>query len=487
MKRDSPTGVAGGNDTDLRKHAQRVEEELRQSEQLLRLAMDASAAGAWSWDARTNEATWDDRYHAMYGFKAGDPRSHGAWLERIHPDDRPRVVARLNEVQETPGDDEWNMEFRAVSPTRGTLWMHGLGQASRDANGRVVSMTGINLDITARKRAEGKLRESEDQLRLFFENAPAAVAMLDRDMRYLAVSRRWRSDYGLTGDIIGKSHYDVFPEIPERWKEIHRRCLAGAVETSAEDRFDRADGSVQWIRWQIYPWRTAAGEIGGIIILSEEITESRQWVASQQLLVDELQHRTRNLITVVESIARQTMRATRSVEEFMDQFTVRLAALSRVQGLLSRSDLGSITIGALLRMELDALSPVAGAPRAVIEGPEVRLRKSSVQTLTLALHELATNAQKYGALAAMDGRLSVTWRTERAADGRTWLALEWRESGIEQRVDQVDPQRCGYGRTLIERALPYALSAQTTFELRDDVFRCTIRLPLDSDANGVAG
>jgi PAS domain S-box-containing protein len=450
--------------------------------------MEASSAGAWRWNARTNESTWDDRYHAMYGFTEGDPRTHEAWLARIHPDDRPRVVARLNTVLSTPGDDEWNLEFRAVSPTRGVLWMHGLGRAHRDANGKVASMTGINLDITARKLAEGKLRESEEQLRLFFESAPAAVAMFDRDMRYIAVSRRWRRDYGLIGSILGRSHYDVFPEVPERWKEIHRRCLAGAVETSDEDRFERADGSVQWLKWQIHPWRTATGEIGGIIMLSEDITESRRLRESQQLLIDELQHRTRNLITVVDSIARQTMRMTGSVEEFMEEFSVRLGALSRVQGLLSRSDRESITIGDLVRMELTALGPYAGGPRTVVEGPDVRLRKRSVQTLALAIHELATNAQKHGALAADDGRLAVTWHTERAADGRAWLAIEWRETGIEERSGQANPRRSGYGRTLIERALPYSLSAETSFELRGDTFRCAIRLPLDGeDGDEAAG
>ncbi len=345
-----PTEIDRGGEPDLIEHAKQVEEELRRSEQLLQLAMEASSAGAWSWNARTNQTNWDDRYHAMYGFAADDLRTHEAWLERIHPGDRPRVVARLDEMLQTPGDDEWNMEFRAVSPQRGVLWMHGLGRARRDAGGQVLSMTGINLDVTARKRAEGQLRESEEQLRLFFESAPAAVAMLDRDMRYLAVSRRWLQDFSLRGDLIGRSHYDVFPEIPERWKAIHRRCLAGAVEASDSDPFERADGSIQWIRWEIHPWRTAAGEIGGIILLSEDITESRLWKERQQVLIDEMQHRTRNLITVVESIAQQTMRATDSMDAFMAQFSIRLAALSRVQGLLSRADRAPITIGALVRM-----------------------------------------------------------------------------------------------------------------------------------------
>ena len=459
----------------------------QESEQHLRLAMAASSAGSWSWDARTNETTWDDCYHAMYGFAADAPRRHEAWLDRLHPDDRPRVVARLDAVTRTPGDDEWNMEFRAVTPDRGVVWMQGLGRAVRDADGAVLSMAGINLDITHRKRVEQQLRDSEAKLRLFFENAPAAVAMYDRDMRFLAISRRGMLDFGLVGDVIGRSHYDVFPDTPDRWRAVHRRCLAGAVERSEEDYFDRADGSRQWLKWEVLPWRDAAGEIGGLIILTEDITSARRWKDSQQVLIAELQHRTRNLITVVEAIAQQTLREAASIETFMARFSIRLRALARVQGLLSRSDRQPITIGALVRMELDALGPAAIGARTSVAGPEVRLRKRSVQTLALAIHELATNACKYGALASDRGRLSVSWRIEEAGDLSRQLALEWAESGLKPGLGDADP-RGGYGRTLIERALPYSLSAQTTFELRDEDFRCSIRLPVDSEeADDVAG
>ena len=122
-----------------------------------------------------------------------------------------------------------------------------------------------------------QLGMNEEQLQLFVEYAPAALAMFDREMRYLYVSRRWRTDYQLgNSDLRGISHYDVFPEIPERWKELHRRCLAGEVLTSDADRFMRADGSVQWLRWEIRPWFCGAGDVGGIVIFSEDITKVKQ-------------------------------------------------------------------------------------------------------------------------------------------------------------------------------------------------------------------
>lgn len=132
-------------------------------------------------------------------------------------------------------------------------------------------------DTSERKRTEDALRERSEQLRLFVEHTPAAVAMFDRQMRYLAASRRWLSDLNLGDrDIIGKSHYEIFPEIPNSWKEIHRKCLAGAVEKCDEDPFPRADGSTDWVKWEIHPWRTAKGEIGGIIIASEVITKRKE-------------------------------------------------------------------------------------------------------------------------------------------------------------------------------------------------------------------
>jgi PAS domain S-box-containing protein len=118
-------------------------------------------------------------------------------------------------------------------------------------------------------------KESEARFRTLLEHAPTAVAMFDRNMRYLLASRRWREDYGLSGDLLGKSHYEIFPEIPERWRDIHHRALNGESLRAEEDQFRRSDGRIQWLRWEVLPWRDAAGAVAGVVVFSEDITERK--------------------------------------------------------------------------------------------------------------------------------------------------------------------------------------------------------------------
>ncbi|MDO8969661.1 MAG: PAS domain S-box protein, partial [Saprospiraceae bacterium] len=127
------------------------------------------------------------------------------------------------------------------------------------------------------RKSEESLRESEEKLRLFVEYAPAALAMFDREMRYVAVSRRWMTDYQL-GDqnIIGRSHYEVFPEIPDRWKTAHRRGLAGEIVQTEEDNFIHQDGTIHFLQWEIRSWHKADTSIGGLVIFTEDITKRKQ-------------------------------------------------------------------------------------------------------------------------------------------------------------------------------------------------------------------
>ncbi|HEY9829460.1 MAG TPA: PAS domain S-box protein, partial [Stenomitos sp.] len=161
----------------------------------------------------------------------------------------------------------------------------------------------VQTELAERKQAEAALQEREAILRLFARYAPAGIAMLDRDMRYLMASQRWVDEYHLDSieSLMNRSHYELFPEIPERWRQIHQQCLAGAIEKSDEDLFVRADGTEQWISWEIRPWYTATDDIGGIIIFSVDVTQRKQAEIALQESKIQLQRQLSEIETIYQS------------------------------------------------------------------------------------------------------------------------------------------------------------------------------------------
>lgn len=160
------------------------------------------------------------------------------------------------------------------------------------------------------RASELDFRRTNEHFKLFLKNAPAAIALLDKQMRYLIVSDRWLSDYGLADrDIHGISHYDVFPEIAERWKEIHRRCLAGETLKADEDYFERADGHTDWLRWELHPWRTGDGKIGGMLIFSELITARKNAELALKKSYLELERRVTERTAELEEMKNDATRA----------------------------------------------------------------------------------------------------------------------------------------------------------------------------------
>ena len=333
-------------------------------------------------------------------------------------------------------------------------------------------------DFLQRMAAQEALREGEERLRLAIETAH--LATWDRDAR--TGVHVWNDEfYRIFGYEVGEIEASN-----AAWAQrVHPddRAAAEAVVANAdrehkdyvnEFRVLRPDGTMRWIRARGRYLRYDGGTLRSIGLV-EDITEARQQVETQRVLVAELQHRTRNLMAVVQSIAHQTRDNVDTLAEFEDRFSDRLEALSRVQSLLSRADNEPITLGALVVMELDALGADAMGDKISYGGPETPLRKSAVEMLALAIHELLTNALKYGALKSPTGRLLVNWRIDETPPDRR-LVLEWREHGLVRPPWPAASERRGYGRKLIEEALPYSLSAETKFELSADGLYCRISL-----------
>jgi two-component system CheB/CheR fusion protein len=209
-----------------------------------------------------------------------------------------------------------------------------------------------------------------------------------------------------------------------------------------------------------------------------DISERKRAEQTNVMLIAELQHRTRNLLAVVDGLADQTLASCRTLDDFAVPFRQQLATLSRVQDLLSRGESSPVTISELVKLELRALGAEPDGRRVIVDGPDVTLPRRSVQILALGLHELATNARKHGALASPAGRLSVTWIVT-GEDAERRIELEWQESGIVPGRGASDTERVGRGRTLIEESLPFQLDAETRLEIAGDSVRCSVSFPLE--------
>ncbi len=263
--------LAIGNDITDRK---RAEEALLHREMLLRDVGELAHIGGWEFDLITLQVRWTEETARIHEL---DPHTHidvNLGLSFFSGESRCRIEAAVKAAIEH--GLPYDLELELISAKGVRKWVRIIGHPVEE-NGKILCIRGSMQDITVSKRMVENLRASEEKLRLFIEHAPAAIAMLDRDMRYLFASRRWSDDYQL-GDreIIGHSHYEIFPEAPDRWKAIHRRCLAGATEHCEEDPFLRLDGTVTWVRWEVRPWYDSSGTIGGIVIISEDITQSVQ-------------------------------------------------------------------------------------------------------------------------------------------------------------------------------------------------------------------
>lgn len=394
----------------------------------------------------------------------GHIKSHVAYDEL--QDDARRVIRTLTTVdREVENPRTGNRYMVRVLPYR---------SVDNFIGGAVVTF----MDVTPLSRAEQALRDSEGRLRTLMEGIPQLVWRAEDSGRWTWSGPQWARFTGQDdATSLGLGWLDaVHPDDREATMRAWEAATGTGVLNLEHRIRDASDGTYRWFHSRCAPVRDDRQAIVEWLGTSTDIDDLRRLQDEQKVMVAELQHRTRNLLSVVQSIASQTLAATPSLDAFRNAFDGRLAALSRVQGLLSLPEGEPITLGALLRMELNALGADVARAHIIIEGPEVPLRRSAVQTLSLALHELATNARKYGALAHEGGRLEITWRHATTPAGVPAVALDWREQGLSPHTQGLPAG--GFGRRLIEQALPYTLGAQTEYALNDDALRCVIVIPL---------
>ncbi len=242
-----------------------------------RLTESAHAIAAFDLDIEKNAAADVDGFRRMLGLAPETVVNREAMLSVARPDDVPKIKAALSAAFNPRGDGLYQAEYRIRRADDGAQrWIAARGHVYFEAS-RPVRMIGVCSDVTDAKTAERALQNSQAQVRMFVEQAPISIAMFDRDMIYVAASRRWIEAYGRGREsLAGLSHYELHPDIPDRWKAIHRGVLKGEFHRDADDYWTDADGREHWVRWATYPWTDAAGEIGGLIISAEEISAQKR-------------------------------------------------------------------------------------------------------------------------------------------------------------------------------------------------------------------
>ncbi len=355
-----------------------------------------------------------------------------------------------------------------------------------DAQGRLVGAINCFQDVTERKRimdaldrSQHELHEQEERWNATYEHAAIGIVELDAEGRFLRVNEAICSITGMSREellgwkLFGRTH----PDDRDVDEELYRRQVAGDIGFySIEKRFIRKDGRVIWIAVRSSTVRDARGHFQYGVRVVQDITERKEAEERQKLLVDELNHRVKNTLATVQSLATQTARGTDSPDAFRRAFEGRLIALSQAHDELTRrhwknADLRDIVEAATRPHLAGALEQIA------IHGESLTVTPRAALTLAMALHELATNAAKYGALSVQTGRIGIDWRVEQAAAGPARLRIEW----VERHGPPVaEPKRQGFGARFIEGSVASELQGKAVLDYDAAGLRCTMDIPLDS-------
>lgn len=465
-----------------------VEHALRESKERLRLIVESARDYAiFTMDTERNIEHWLPGAEAVFGWMSDEIEGKSADV-LFTPEDR------ANEAPKTETDtalrDGQAPDVRwHLNKDGHRVFIEGQSVPLFEG-GKHSGFLKIGQDVTSRRAEREALQQSEERLRQFGEASQDVLWTRDPDtLQWTYLTPAFEAIYGVSREeAVSGNNFDnwiemILPEDREGALASIEKVRQGERITFEYRILRPTDGAVRWLRDTDFPIFDEAGRVARIGGIGQDITEDKETADRMAVLVAELQHRTRNLMGVVRSTARRTAETSSDLLDFRDRFADRIEALARVQGLLSRlGDTDRVSLDALIGTELKAMH--GSADRVTLIGPRgVRLRSSMVQPLAMALHELATNAVKYGALGQQSGHLAITWKmVDPDVRGRPRLYIEWKESGVEMPVRATKAQGGGQGRELIEKALPYQLNAETSFEFGPDGIRCTILIPV-SESN----
>ncbi len=443
---------------------------LAASEAQLRRAQRIGRVGGFEIDLRSGVNLRSGEYMSVQGMP-GEARieRHADWVARLHPEDRERAERNfLDAVSDGSGITEYAQEYRIHAPDGEVRWIAARAEIERDAEGRALRMIGAHVDVTALKLAEAAGRASEERLRLAQE--AAGLGSWERDM--VTGEAVWSAEqYRLTGfdPAAGPPSREVFEAriLPE--DRLHAMAPASDEDGGFRRQFrirHAGDGGIRSILALGRVLRDAAGRPVRMIGVNLDITDRVRAEERQALLTRELDHRAKNALAVVQAALRLTSRD--DPEAFARAVEGRVAALTRAHTLLAEAGWTGADLRVLLQGELEPF--LAGPEQMRLEGPAVTLAAVAAQPIAMAVHELATNAMKYGALSTAAGRVRLCW-----AEQNGQLAIDWTEEGGPALAGE--PARRGFGTRVIEATLAGQLGGTVARDWAASGLRCRIRLP----------
>jgi PAS domain S-box-containing protein len=444
----------------------RSDRALRESEENLRLALDAAKLGIWRWDkgTGTEELQWDSRCRTLFGVAPDARVTLETWVNAILPEDRDRARANVGRALD-PADpqDDTICEFRVRHPDGTVLWLSSTGRVffepdpASPSGRRVLFKSGTIRDVTDLRSAEASLRSSEERFRGIFEHAPTGIAITDMEGRFLTCNPAYSAILGYSEEELREL---TVPDVqhPEDWDanlEEVRRLIEGRIPSfEIVNRLLGKDGKCVWVHKYISLLRDAAGQPTHRIGLITDITERKLQEDQIRLLLDEVNHRSKNLLTLVQAVARQTLAA--NPQDFLDRFGRRIEALAAGQDLLVKNAWKGASLNELIRSQLAPFEDLIGT-RIGLHGQDLFVSAHAAQTIGMALHELATNAGKYGVLSGADGRVEIAWRLQRSVSDEVMFVLSWREQGPHP---VRAPAKLGFGSSVICQLAEMSLGAK---------------------------